>query len=359
MTAEPILSILNDTVTKNLVYRLTNNGLDLKVVEDALRDVRSENAWFRVWMRVGDMYSTLGEEAQRDGHSVSAGEFFVKASLGYHFAQFLHFTDREGKARAQRRKVEVHQRAHPLVAPPIRRLEARFDGTSLPVHVRIPTGTPGPHPAVVIVCGMDSTKEEYFVMQNYLLDRGLATVAYDGPGQGEVWAHMKMRLDYHRAVSAVADAVCALPEIDGAHLGLMGQSFGAFLGPMVLARDGRFKAAVLNGGFFDLSYFDWANPIRAVGLPYLFGVQTVEEAKSLAARFTLSGYIQDVKVPVLVIHGTLDKDAPPHAARRIVEEAPGPGRFVEFQDGIHMCHNVAYKVKPLTADWFVDHLRRS
>lgn len=355
MTREPILEILNEKSVKSLLYRLTNNGLDVQIVENALDRAMTEQKWLAVWMDVGDMYRNLGEQALADGHPASAGEYFIKASLGYHFAQFLHFCDPKGKTEAHQAKLEVHRRAHHLVSPPITALETTFEGVTLPIHVRTPPG-PGPHPAVVIVCGMDSTKEEYFFLQNYMLDRGLAMVSYDGPGQGEVWPHMKMRPDYHKAVSAVADAIGVLPEVDGNRLGLMGQSFGAFLAPSVLAADTRFKAAVVNGGFFDLSHFDWANPIREIGLPYLFGVETVDEAKEEAKKYTNAHCIKDVRVPLMVIHGRLDKDAPPEAAKRIVDEASGPGRFVEFEEGIHMCHNVAYRVKPMTADWLVDNL---
>ena len=112
----------------------------------------------------------------------------------------------------------------------------------------------------------------------------------------------------------------------------------------------------MNGGFFDLSHFDWANPIREVGLPFLFGVETVSEARDLAKGYSLAGYIKDVTAPIMVIHGNRDKDAPPSAAKRIVDEASGPGKFVAFEDGIHMCHNVSHLVRPMTADWFAEHL---
>jgi 2,6-dihydroxypseudooxynicotine hydrolase len=299
------------------------------------------------------MYRKLGEEALAKKKLVSAGEFFVKATLGYHFGQFLHYNDPEGKERAHRAKLEVHAQARPLVRPSIQRLKTFFEGVSIPIHIRIPVG-PGPHPTVIIVCGMDSTKEEYFVLENCFLERGLAVVGYDGPGQGEVWPHMKMRPDYYKVVTAVADTVSALPEVDGNRIALLGQSLGGLLAPMAASHDSRFRACAVSGAFYDLTTFNWDNPIRAVGLPYILGVQSIEEAKRLAKDYTLAGCIQNMKNPVLVIHGSLDKDSPASAVKRIVDEASGPGWFMEFPEGIHMCHNIAYKVKPLVADWLVD-----
>jgi 2,6-dihydroxypseudooxynicotine hydrolase len=353
---EPIIQILNENSAKSLMFRLVNNGIDFKVAENAIGQALKEKRWYPLLMDVGDMYRKLGDEALAENHRASAGEYFIKAALGYHFAQFLHFHDIPAKEHALKLKTAVHRQAHPLIGPPIRELSANFEGVKLPVQIRMPAGK-GPHPAVVVVCGMDSSKEEYFYLQSYMLDRGLAMVGFDGPGQAEAWKDMKMRPDFHKAVSAVVDEVSKLPEIDASRWGLMGQSFGAFLGPSVLAHDKRFKAAVVNGGFFDLSHFDWANPIRQIGLPFLFGVETEAEAREITKQYTLANCIGEVRAPIMVIHGRMDRDAPPEAAKKIIDDSPGGGRFVEFPDGIHMCHNVSYQVKPMTADWLLDHLR--
>lgn len=347
----------NGMPEKNLLYRFVNNGLDLKVVEDALLLVKSKREWLPVWVEVGDMYRKLGDEAIRDGHMASAGEYFIKASLGYHFAQFFHFFNIEEKLKVQRTKIEVHKRAWELVNPPIRRIEANFEGVTIPINVRTPSGH-GPYPTVFFVCGMDSTKEEYYFFENYLLSRGIAVVAFDGPGQGEVWQYMKMRPDFHKAVSAVADIICKMKEIDENRLFILGLSLGGLLGPLAVSHDQRFKSCIGNGGFFDLTYFDWENPIRAIGMPFLIGAKSKEEAKEMSKEYTLAKSIQNIRVPILIIHGGLDKDAPPHAAKRIVDEAPGGGRFALFPDGIHMCHNIGYKVKPLITDWLLDQAKR-
>jgi 2,6-dihydroxypseudooxynicotine hydrolase len=359
MTTEPILEIFNDQSKQGFLYRLCN-GLDLRIVQDALNAVGRRRQWYAVWMEVGDMYRELGEAALLDRHPDSAAELLIKAALGYHFAQFLHYGNQAEKDRGLKAKIDAFTRVHSLIRPPINAFDVKFEGARLPVHVRVPSRS-GPHPAVVIICGMDSSKEEYFGLQSYLLDRGLAVVGFDGPGQGEVWSSMKMRPDFHKAVSAVTDAICNLPEIDSERIGLVGQSFGALIGPMVMAHDRRFKVGVVNGGFFDLTLFDWANPIRKIGLPYILGASTEEDAKKLAKEFTLADCIGRVRAPLMVIHGELDRDCPTHHARRMVDEVGGPGKFMSFPDGIHMCHNVAHKVRPMLADWLVDNLvdRRS
>lgn len=358
MSQEPLVQLLdNDVARKIMMLRLVNAGIDLPVAENAMNNAAKERNWYSTLIEVGHTYRKLGEDALAATHDTTAGEYFLKAALGYHFAQLAHFHDLEEKEYAIRLKIAVGRKAHSLVKPAITELTADFEGVDLPVQVRLPAG-PGPHCAVIIICGMDSTKEETFYFQNYLLARGLAVVGFDGPGQGQVWRHMKMRSDFHKAVSAVADRVSGLPEVNSDRWGLLGQSFGGLLAPTVLAHDKRFRAGAINGGFFDLTALDWENPIRRTGLAFLFGVETEAEARSLAESYSLADCIATVAAPIMVIHGRFDKDDPSASSRRIVEESPGGGRFVEFPD-VHMCPNHIYHVRPIMADFLADHLAKA
>lgn len=83
-------------------------------------------------------------------------------------------------------------------------------------------------------------------------------------------------------------------------------------------------------------------------------METVEQARELAQEYTLAPCIKKAKAPFLIIHGGLDRDAPPESPKRIVDDSRGGGKFVVFPEGIHMCHNIPYKVKPLIADWLMD-----
>lgn len=151
------VSYLKMIASGNLRYRFVSQGLDLELVEKTLNAVKKEADWLPVWMKVGDMFQQWGEEALNAKHPVSAGEFFMKATLAYHWAQFLHFHDLEGKERAQQAKVSVYAKARPLLDPPIQPMEVSFEGVSMPVEIRYPAGR-GPHPAVIFVDGTDSTK---------------------------------------------------------------------------------------------------------------------------------------------------------------------------------------------------------
>ena len=357
MAAKKEVSYLKLIAEGNLRYRFVAQGLDLKVVEDTFASVKAQEDWLPAWMKVGDLFRKMGEEALAGSHTISAGEFFMKATLAYHWAQVFHFHDVEAKQQAQLAKVKAYSQARPLLMPPIQRLETSFEGVSIPIDVRIPPG-PGPHPAVILICGTDSTKEENFVMGNAFLSRGLAIVGFDGPGQGEVWPSMKLRPDFYKVVSLVADAICTLPQIAKNRLVLLGKSFGGFLAPSAAAHDSRFRACAGNGGYYDTSFFDWNDTLRAVRFQYITGSKSLDETKEKAKEFTLADCIRNLKVPLLIIHGGRDKGIPASAAKRIADEAASPSKFIEFPEGIHCTHNIAYKVTPMTVDWLADHAKR-
>ena len=51
-------------------------------------------------------------------------------------------------------------------------------------------------PLVVLIPGLDSTKEEFFHWEDVFLRRGMATLSMDGPGQGESGFELDIRPDY-------------------------------------------------------------------------------------------------------------------------------------------------------------------
>jgi hypothetical protein len=41
---------------------------------------------------------------------------------------------------------------------------------------------------------------------------------------------------------------------------------------------------------------------------------------------------------------------------RLARAAGGPTEFVVFEEGNHVCFNISYKFRPLTADWTAERL---
>ena len=180
------------------------------------RDRDPSVTWFDHWMETAANYERLGEQAQAAGHTITAGEYFVLGSLAAQYAQFLWFDDR--RRVGQERKVELYRRAAPLLNPQAERFELTVDGATVPGYVRVPASGSGPYPTAVLLGGLESTKEESYQFEQQLLARGIATVTFDGPGQGEMFPEVPLRGDYERYTSAVVDYAEKLPEIDASRI---------------------------------------------------------------------------------------------------------------------------------------------
>jgi 2,6-dihydroxypseudooxynicotine hydrolase len=61
-----------------------------------------------------------------------------------------------------------------------------------------------------------------------------------------------------------------------------------------------------------------------------------------------------VGVPVLQVYGGEDRITPVSDAQRVAEELGGPVETVVIPDGVHVCNNVAYELRPLVAQWVAE-----
>ena len=84
--------------------------------------------------------------------------------------------------------------------------------------------------------------------------------------------------------------------------------------------------------------------------------RTLAEAHQIARGLTLEGVAQQIKCPMLVVYGAGDKLIPVAEGERLARAASGPTDFVVFEEGNHVCFNISYKFRPLTADWTAEHL---
>ena len=77
--------------------------------------------------------------------------------------------------------------------------------------------------------GLDSAKEEMDDYENRFLARGLATLAFDGPGQGEAEYDFAICPEYEKPAKAVVDFVETRSDLDAGALGIWGVSLRRLL----------------------------------------------------------------------------------------------------------------------------------
>jgi 2,6-dihydroxypseudooxynicotine hydrolase len=336
--------------------RFVANGIDVNDFDQTVERTTDWKDWGPNWLAVGQVHEALGREAQRHGRLLSAAQAFQRAAWCYHLGKFLWFEDLDMHADLRDRSVSVYREALPYIDPPGERLEIPFEGRFIPAHLRRPPRT-GRGPLVLIVPGLDSSKEELFAIEDDFLRRGMATLTIDGPGQSENSVHFAIRPNWETVITPLLDELAGQDlGVDQDRIGLMGISMGAIYGPRAAAYEKRIKALVGLAGPYTLGEcWDALNPLTRGG--YVFYTKSADEAEAKRKAYTLNleGMLSKVTQPLLVIHGGRDRLFPPSHAERIAREA-GNATLVIYPDGNHVCNNIAYKYRPLMADWLADKL---
>ena len=221
---------------------------------------------------------------------------------------------------------------------------------------RKPWHTPRP-PVVILVPGLDSVKEELHNYGDDFLRRGMAVLAIDGPGQGEMEFEHPMRYDYEVPIKYAIDYLESRLDVDAGRVGLMGVSLGGYYAPRAAAFEPRLKAVIANAGAYDFAeHFERLPLLTRAAFTARLKAANQEEARAKLAAFTLSGVLEKVTSPLLIIMGRLDRLVPAEDAERVVAEAGDVAELWMFEDGNHVCNNIPYKHRPQQADWMREKL---
>lgn len=340
--------------------RFVANAIDYNDLSRLDERIDDWDDWCGAFERVGDERVELAEDALNRGDELAAGEYLRQAAMYFHFGSHVWHVDEAVRERVHERTVETFQRAAPYLDPPAERIEAPHEDYTVPGNLRVPEEGPDgdESPLVVMLPGLDSTKEELSAYDAELHERGLATLAVDGAGQGETWANQGMTPDYPELISSVVDHVRELdPDgVDRSRLGVYGVSLGGFYAPYVAANEPRFDACVGISGPFTVGpvsgrdsdllkeQFTWATK-----------ADSPVEVDEITEEMSLRRDVENLTQPALMVTGEQDHIIPPAQTERIADRAPG-GEYVLYEEGNHVCNNIPYKYRPLAADWLAKKL---
>src|SRR5262245_25128203 len=231
--------------------RFVANGVALTDFEEVTRSLQSWDDWCRAWSARAAVHEAMGREALAGGKLLSAGEHLQRAGVYYHFAKFLFVHDVPQMREAHAKAVECRRLALPHLKPPGERVEIPYQGQALYGILRKPAGVARP-PLLIMICGLDSAKEETDAYERPFLDRGIATLVFDGPGQGEGEYEFAIRGDYEVPAKAVLDYATTRRDVDTGRIGLWGVSLGGYYAPRAAAfEQDRVKACIALAGPFD------------------------------------------------------------------------------------------------------------
>jgi pimeloyl-ACP methyl ester carboxylesterase len=326
--------------------RFVSNGVMLADFEEVTGSIGRWEDWCAAWSARAAVHEGLARQALKDAFSLTASEHFVRAAMYYHFAKFVFVQDPVQMRAAHKKAVECYTAALPFMRPPGERVAiGKYAGV-----LRKPG--PGRCPVLVMAPGLDSTKEELHAYEEPFLARGIATLAFDGPGQGEAEYEVPICGDYEHAAAEVIDWIEARQDLYPDRVGIWGVSLGGYYAPRAAAFEKRLRACIALSG-----PFDWAEIWDA--LPELTRetfrarshCSTQQEAKARAAALTLKEAAARIECPLFVVAGRQDRLVPAAHAERLAKAASGPVELLMVEDGGHNANNRPYRYRSVSADW--------
>jgi dienelactone hydrolase len=341
-----------ESMYRRFTWRILSNYVTPWEFEQLKAQITDYEQWCAAWSAHAAAQVTRGDEALAAGHTVTAGDAYLRGALAYHWASFV-FTHDQAQFRAALAAVTAAwAKAAPLLSPPMEILGVPFGELTLPGYLRLPTGVRRP-PVVLLLPGADSAKEELFNLADHIVARGLAVAAFDGPGQGMLSFDSQLRPDQEVAVRAILDALCARPDLDGGRAGVGGISYGGLFAIRTAAADDRVRAVfTMSSWYTPAGRFAEMDDLTRPGQYQHHGP---DPAANMAAM-TVAGAAVKATAPLLQVYGGSDPGSPPAHAARIAAEYGGPVTTVVYPDGVHILNNVWNTARPTVADWLADTL---
>lgn len=336
----------------NWAPRFIANGVDINDFERVTTSVERWDDWCQQWSACGLLHEQMGEKAEAERHYESAAYHYFHAVISYHFGKYLFVQNQNEYLTAHEHVVRNYKKSLPFFDFPGEHVAIPYEnGATMYGILRKPWHTPKA-PVVILVPGLDSVKEELHAYGDDFLKRGLAVLAIDGPGQGEMEFTHPLRHDYEVPIYYAINYLESRPDVDASRVGLMGVSLGGQLVVRAAAFEPRVRATIENCGAYDQSE-NFASKPKVTQNAFIHRLKAngAEDAINKLKFFSLQGVAEKVTTPLLVIQGVRDRLVPPDQGKCIAAEAGNHAELWLFEDGNHVCNNIPFKHRPQQADW--------
>jgi hypothetical protein len=143
--------------------RFVTQGVDANDVRHLLGRIHRNEEWLSEWSATAAMHEELARQAEQRGHTVSAGEAYIRAALCYHFGKmrWIQVLEREADYhQAHARSIDTFRKGLQYLDPTAERLDIPYENITMPAYLRKPPGVARP-PVVLLIPGFDSVKEEF------------------------------------------------------------------------------------------------------------------------------------------------------------------------------------------------------
>jgi 2,6-dihydroxypseudooxynicotine hydrolase len=309
--------------------------------------------WHAAWAANAERQLDQAAEADAAGRRLTVAQLRTRAAANLHWAQFLLYQDLDLKAATLARQAEIFAAAATDLTPRVERLAVGVAAGRPAAWLVRPDGA-GQCPALILLPGLDSTKEELYRWAGPLLARGWAVVVVDSPGVGALSDRPMTRASVSGIVSGLVDALAADPGIQADRIAVAGASLGGLMAILALAAEPRLSAGGCIGAAFDTA--PRVPRMNASGLRGFLHVTHTDTAAALTDAvqdWSAEGLGRQVTAPVLVMHSDDDPViGTEHAARWAAEFEQADRRTMRGAG--QGCYRKGRQVLADLADWLND-----
>jgi 2,6-dihydroxypseudooxynicotine hydrolase len=337
--------------------QFTNSGVSAGDLDRVLGRISGLTSWADEWDSLGRAHEQAGRDAVALSRPDDAARRFLAASSAYNFAQYVIFLDKERKRTLHESCVRAYAQAAPLFHPPATPFEVQYRRHTMKGYLRVPPGR-RPAPVVVMFHGTNAVKEELHWWSDALLERGLATIVFDGPGLGHTFHRMSMVAEPRPVGVAILNHIETRPELDPRAVAFLGMSLGGYLVIRMAAHEPRIRAAAAVSPPYSADIY-WNVTLSSMRreLASLYGI-TEAEMGAAVDKLTLAPVLGDLRCPLMLAGGGHDLITPGSEAWRIFEGARCERELVFYPRGAHDCFNVLADLRPRMAGWLARQLER-
>jgi pimeloyl-ACP methyl ester carboxylesterase len=323
-------------------------------------DLASAEFWHE-WM---ERWSQLGETYARDADTAPSTATACRrnraAAACFHWAEFMYFADDKLKHRLRTRIRERFRRSIDPRALAITEGAMTWRDATIPYYLLWPqTVKPSsPVPCMILSNGLDSATEvEMVALAEPLLERGIAALLFDGPGQGINLGCQPLPVRPEEMIEPLIAELQTISGIDCDRLGFLGISFGGAIALRAAVAYGAHLRCVVNlSGGPELRAFEALPRRLKQDFAYAFGV---DDPAKMQSRFDALAIGSDAMhgTDVLSFHGALD-DIFPVAPLRALHARWGSRHALKvYETEAHACLNYIGQYTQESADWTVARLR--
>ena len=330
--------------------------------------------------RVGDFVREFANTAKRreakavrfeaDGRLIAARGSYMTAALLWAAARWPIFETNRELAHLEERMNHCYAKYIELAPRPIEIVRIPFQGKALPAYLHLPCeqSEGEKFPCCVNIPGMDSSKETGVMMYgDAYLERGMAVLSIDGPGQAESAAlgiHVTAT-NHMEAALATLDWLQRHAAIDTDNIVVRGTSFGTYWGLQWAAALGdRIKGVAVSGVCHEPgcnTIFNTASPSFKLRYMWMADYDDEDAFDKFAETIDLRPTVPAITCPVLIVAGEQDQLSPIEFSYQVFDHISAPREILVYEGANHSVADAASVAlgdnpREYLADWLAARL---